>query len=91
MIIHPDYAIEQVAVGRAAEVKLQKGVAVRGRVVNAAGPVAHAMVSINNYPLAESADDVSRSLAAVMLEVHLGSVAPPAGATTVREFASRLL
>jgi uncharacterized protein YbjT (DUF2867 family) len=41
--------------------------------------------------LAESSDDLSRSLAAVMLEAHLGSVAPPAGATTVREFATRLL
>jgi len=40
--------------------------------------------------LAESPDDLSRSLAAVMLEAHLGSLAPPAGRTTVREWASRL-
>jgi uncharacterized protein YbjT (DUF2867 family) len=37
-----------------------------------------------------SANAVESSLAGVMLESHLGSVAPPVGTTTVREFASRL-
>jgi NADH dehydrogenase len=36
----------------------------------------------------EAPDQLSRSLAAVTLEAHLGSVAPPLGTTTVREFAA---
>jgi uncharacterized protein YbjT (DUF2867 family) len=36
----------------------------------------------------EGPDGVSRSLAALMLEAHLGSVSPPLGTTTVREFAA---
>ena len=39
----------------------------------------------------DSADPVESSLAGVMLESHLGSVAPAVGATTVRAFASRSL
>lgn len=38
-----------------------------------------------------SLDPVAASLAAVMLESHLGSVAPPVGTTRVRELATRLL
>jgi hypothetical protein len=37
-----------------------------------------------------AADDVTRSLTALMLESHLGSISPPLGSTSVREFASRL-
>ena len=39
----------------------------------------------------ESDDPVESSLGGVMLEAHLGSVAPAVGATTVRDFASRPL
>ncbi len=56
-IIHPDYAIEQFSINGVSEVKLQKGVALKGRVTGANGPVAHAVVMVNGYPLAESGDD----------------------------------
>ncbi len=62
--VHPDYAI--VGRGGAAnvtEAKLTRGVAVRGRVVNGAGPVAHAIVSIGGWPLAESGDDGTFAIA----------------------------
>ena len=39
----------------------------------------------------ESADALESSLAGVMLEAHVGCVAPAVGTTTVREFATRLL
>ena len=41
-VVHPDYAISRQSGINGLEVKLVRGVAVRGRVVNAAGPVAHA-------------------------------------------------
>ena len=62
-VVHPDYAIgtRRDSPGAAPpdvyEIKLSRGVTVRGRVVNADGPVPHAIVSINGWPLAESADD----------------------------------
>jgi large repetitive protein len=56
-VVHPDYAISRQSGSNGLEVKLVRGVAVRGRVVNAAGPVAHAIVSIGGWPLAESGDD----------------------------------
>lgn len=63
-VIHPDYAISAQRQTFSAstsvyEIKLSRGVEVRGNVVNAAGPVAHAIVSINGWPLAETADDGS--------------------------------
>jgi protocatechuate 3,4-dioxygenase beta subunit len=62
-VIHPDYAIAKHQGLNGLEVKLVRGVAVSGRVVNAAGPVAHAVVSINGWPLAESADDGTFAIA----------------------------
>jgi hypothetical protein len=61
-VIHPDSAIGSRrdmggTVSSSYEIKLTAGVSVRGKVVNAAGPVAHAIVSINGWPLAQSADD----------------------------------
>ncbi|HEX3070022.1 MAG TPA: carboxypeptidase-like regulatory domain-containing protein [Thermoanaerobaculia bacterium] len=61
-VIHPDFAIGSRrdmggVVSRTYEIKLSAGVTVRGKVVNAAGPVPHAIVSINGWPLAESAAD----------------------------------
>src|SRR3954453_3420570 len=56
-VVHPDYAINRHSGVNGLEVKLVPGVAVRGRVVNAAGPVAHATISILGWPLAESGDD----------------------------------
>jgi protocatechuate 3,4-dioxygenase beta subunit len=56
-VVHPDYAINRHEGITGPEVKLVRGVAVRGRVVNGAGPVAHAIVSISGWPLAESGDD----------------------------------
>src|SRR5438067_5805145 len=56
-VVHPDYAISRVSGISGLDVKLVRGDAVRGRVVNAAGPIAHAIVSINGWPLAESGDD----------------------------------
>jgi len=68
-VVHPDYAIgptDGASVDNASgiiEIKLSRGVAVRGRVVNAAGPVAHASILINGWPLAESADDGTFAIA----------------------------
>jgi len=62
-VVHPDYAIGRHAGTNTLEVKLVRGVAVRGRVVNAAGPVAHASVLINGWPLAESGDDGTFTIA----------------------------
>lgn len=62
-VVHPDYAIgtrrdaPNATPAEVYEIKLSRGVSVRGRVVNAAAPVAHAIVSINGWPLGESADD----------------------------------
>jgi hypothetical protein len=53
--------------------------------------------TLEEMPVAElerqlaSENAVESSLAAVMLESHLGSVAPAVGTTTVREFATRSL
>jgi protocatechuate 3,4-dioxygenase beta subunit len=62
-VVHPDYAISRHSGINGLEVKLARGLAVRGRVVNAAGPVAHASVSINGWPLAESGDDGTFTIA----------------------------
>ncbi len=61
-VVHPDFAAGvrrdmNGAVSSAHEIKLSSGVTVSGKVVNTAGPVPHAIVSINGWPLAESADD----------------------------------
>jgi len=61
-VIHPDYAVMRRDLANG-EVKLTPGVSVRGRVVNAAGPVPHAIVSINGWPLAESGDDGTFTIA----------------------------
>jgi len=63
-VVHPDFAAgprrdTNGTVSSVYEIKLSSGVSVRGKVVNAAGPVPHAVVSINGWPLAESADDGS--------------------------------
>jgi protocatechuate 3,4-dioxygenase beta subunit len=66
---HPDYAVglhrenPSVAPPDLYEVALTPGVTLRGRVVNAAGPVAHAIVSIDGWALAESADDGAFTIA----------------------------
>jgi len=62
-VVHPDYAINRHTGNNGLEVKLSRGVAVRGRVVDAKGPVAHASVSINGWPLAESGDDGTFTIA----------------------------
>jgi hypothetical protein len=61
-VVHPDFAAGSRrdmngAVSSLHEIKLSRGVSVRGKVVNGAGPVPHAIVSINGWPLAESSDD----------------------------------
>jgi len=61
-VFHPDYAIARRDTN-SFEVKLVRGVAVSGRVTNPAGPVAHAVVSINGWPLAESGDDGTFTIA----------------------------
>ncbi|MEA2163055.1 MAG: large repetitive protein [Thermoanaerobaculia bacterium] len=63
-VIHPDYAIsgQRQTFSPSTlvyEIKLSRGVELRGNVVNAAGPVAHAAISINGWPLSETADDGS--------------------------------
>ena len=62
-VVHPDYAIGRASGISGLDVKLVRGEPVRGRVVNAAGPVAHAIVSINGWPLAESGDDGTFAIA----------------------------
>lgn len=62
-VVHPDYAIASRAAFNTSEITLSRGVALRGRVVNAAGPVPHAIVSINGWPLAESGDDGTFAIA----------------------------
>ena len=61
-VVHPDYAVARSA-GGVTEIKLTRGVAVRGRVVKGADPVAHAIVSINGWPLAETGDDGTFAIA----------------------------
>ena len=64
IVVHPDYAISsRGGLGNATEIKLSRGVAVRGRVVKGADPVAHAIVSINGWPLAETGDDGTFAIA----------------------------
>ena len=62
-VVHPDYAISKHTGNNGLEVKLSRGVAVRGRVVDAKGPVAHASVSINGWPLAQTGDDGTFAIA----------------------------
>jgi hypothetical protein len=62
-VVHPDYAIARRETINAFEVKLVRGTAVSGRVVNAAGPVAHAVVSINAWPLVQTGDDGTFTIA----------------------------
>jgi hypothetical protein len=62
-VVHPDYAIGRGEAANGTEVRLTRGVAVRGRVINGAGPVPHAMVMVNGWPLAESTDDGSFTIA----------------------------
>jgi len=64
IVVHPDYAVtSRGGLSNAAEIKLSRGVPVRGRVVKGADPVAHAIVSINGWPLAETGDDGSFAIA----------------------------
>lgn len=64
IVVHPDYAIStRGGLANATEIKLSRGVAVRGRVVKGADPVAHAIVSINGWPLAETGDDGTFAIA----------------------------
>ncbi|HEV7486786.1 MAG TPA: carboxypeptidase-like regulatory domain-containing protein [Thermoanaerobaculia bacterium] len=62
-VAYPDYAIARRDPANSFEVKLVRGVAVSGRVTNAAGPVVHAVVSIDGWPLAESGDDGTFTIA----------------------------
>jgi protocatechuate 3,4-dioxygenase beta subunit len=62
-VVSPDYAIGRRDSATAFEVKLARGVGVSGRVINTAGPVAHAIVSISGWPLAESGDDGTFTIA----------------------------
>jgi hypothetical protein len=61
-VVHPDYAIAR-STTAVTEIKLSRGIAVRGRVVKGADPVAHAVVSINGWPLAETGDDGTFAIA----------------------------
>jgi hypothetical protein len=64
VVVHPDYAISpRGGLTNTTEIKLSRGVAVRGRVVKGADPVAHAVVSINGWPLAETGDDGTFTIA----------------------------
>lgn len=68
-VVHPDYAVflrrdsPNAAPPDVYEITLSRGVSVRGRVVNADGPVPHATVLIGGWPLAESADDGTFAIA----------------------------
>ena len=68
-VVHPDYVIGPYDVAPIndgsgiTEIRLSRGVVVRGRVVDAAGPVAHASIFINGWPLAESANDGTFAIA----------------------------
>jgi hypothetical protein len=93
-VVHPDYAVSRHSGINGLEVKLARGVAVRGRVVTAAGPVAHARVSINGWPLAESGDDGTftiahapdnwQSIAAVRGSDAGAAIRPKTGALQIR-------
>ncbi|HEV7573677.1 MAG TPA: carboxypeptidase-like regulatory domain-containing protein [Thermoanaerobaculia bacterium] len=62
-VFHPDYAIARRDPANSFEMKLVRGAAVSGRVTSPAGPVAHAVVSIDGWPLAESGDDGTFAIA----------------------------
>ena len=66
-VVHPDYVIatgrDTQGLSNVTEIRLTRGLVVRGRVVNATLPVAHAVVSISGWPLAESADDGTFTIA----------------------------
>jgi hypothetical protein len=57
VVIHPDFAIAHSDGSGASDIKLTRGIGLRGRVVDAAGPVAHAVISLDGVPLTESAGD----------------------------------
>lgn len=64
LVIHPDFAITEITRRRdaplALDVGLEKGTAVRGKVVDAEGrPVAHATVYGGSWPLTKSGEDGS--------------------------------
>lgn len=72
MVIHPDYAIAEVSIGSpdprrgpAADITLSKGVTIKGRVLAADGKTAvpHALVSVAGWPLAESDENGTYSIA----------------------------
>jgi hypothetical protein len=66
LVVHPDYAIAASGPGsttNTTEIKLTRGVAVRGRVVKGTAPVAQAVVSINGWPLAVTGDDGTFAIA----------------------------
>ncbi|HSY49569.1 MAG TPA: carboxypeptidase-like regulatory domain-containing protein [Thermoanaerobaculia bacterium] len=62
-VAHPDYAVARREPTTVTEIKLVRGVAVRGRVVKGTDPVAHAVVSVDGWPLAESGDDGTFAIA----------------------------
>jgi hypothetical protein len=62
-VVHPDFAVARKDSGNELEIGLTRGIALRGRVVKGSDPVPHAIVSINGWPLAESADDGTFTIA----------------------------
>jgi protocatechuate 3,4-dioxygenase beta subunit len=62
-IVAPGFAVARRESASVMEIALNPGVAVKGRVISGAGPVPHAIVSIDGWPLAESADDGTFSIA----------------------------
>jgi hypothetical protein len=66
-VVHPDYAIVARGSGNTTEIKLTPGVAVRGRVVKGADPVAHAMTARSQSPTFPTVGSRSPPLTAAML------------------------
>src|SRR5258706_212809 len=64
VVVHPDYAISaRGGLANATEIKLSRGVAVRGPRLKGADPFAHAIVSVNGWPLSETGDDGTFAIA----------------------------
>jgi uncharacterized GH25 family protein len=61
LVIHPDFAIaENATVDSSQDLTMAVGTPIRGKVSGADGkPVAHATISVNGWPLAQSGDDGS--------------------------------